>query len=125
MKVMFSIKPQYVERILSGDKIYEFRRRVFKRTDVDTLVIYSTLPQGAVVAEASIEGILASTPLDIWNRTHRQGGIGKDKFMEYFKGTSSAFAICLGTVRCFEQPIPLKDYSDKIDRPPQSSAYLD
>ena len=103
MKVMFSIKPQYVERILSGDKIYGFRRRIFKRTDVDTLVIYSTLLQGAVVAEASIEGILESTSLYIWNRTHRQGGIGKDEFMEYFKGSPSAFAIRLGTIRCFDQ----------------------
>lgn len=31
MKAMLSIKPEYVERILSGEKTYEFRRTIFRR----------------------------------------------------------------------------------------------
>lgn len=42
MKAMLSIKPEYVDRILKGEKTYEFRRRIFRRHDVDTIVIYSS-----------------------------------------------------------------------------------
>ena len=39
MKAILSIRPEYVDRILSGEKKYEFRKRIFKREDVDTIVI--------------------------------------------------------------------------------------
>lgn len=75
VKALLSVKPEYAEKILSGEKIYEFRRRIFKRKDVDILVIYATRPQCRVVAEARIGGIMESTPEDIWKRTNRYGGI--------------------------------------------------
>ena len=52
VKALLSVKPEYAEKILSGEKIYEFRRRIFKRKDVDILVIYATRPQCRVVADA-------------------------------------------------------------------------
>ena len=83
VKALLSVKPEYAEKILSGEKIYEFRRRIFKRKDVDILVIYATRPQCRVVAEARIGGIMESTPEDIWKRTNRYGGISHDRFMDY------------------------------------------
>lgn len=82
VKALLSVKPEYAEKILSGEKIYEFRRRIFKREDVDILVIYATGPQCGVVAEARIGGIMESTPEDIWKRTNRHGGISHDRFMD-------------------------------------------
>lgn len=35
MKILLSIKPQYVEKIISGEKRYEFRKKEFKRRDID------------------------------------------------------------------------------------------
>lgn len=45
-----------------GEKKYEFRKRIFKREDVDTIVIYSTSPCCRVVAEASIAEIIQDSP---------------------------------------------------------------
>ena len=42
MKVLMSIKPLYAEQILQGKKKYEYRRRIFKRSDVSSLVIYES-----------------------------------------------------------------------------------
>ena len=125
MKAILSIKPEYVNRILSGEKTYEFRRRIFKRQDVDTIVIYSTLPQGAVVAEASVEEVIADEPQRIWERTHEKGGISKKNFMSYFKGSKCAYAIRLGTINQFSAPLSVSEYSDTLSRPPQSFAYID
>lgn len=74
MKAMLSIKPEYVRRILAGEKTYEFRKRIFSRRDVDTIIIYTTRPVCQVLAEARITGILQDTPQGLWNRTHRGGG---------------------------------------------------
>lgn len=125
MKALFSIKPEYVNRILSGEKKYEFRRRIFKRQDIDTIVIYSTLPQGAIVAEASITSILQANQDTIWEQTHEYGGISKSDFMHYFEGSTCAYAIKLGMINRFSTPVQLADYSRKINHPPQSFAYID
>ena len=108
VKALLSVKPEYAEKILSGEKIYEFRRRIFKRKDVDILVIYATRPQCRVVAEARIGGIMESTPEDIWKRTNRHGGISHDRFMDYFAGRETAYAIELRSVRRLAGPEPCR-----------------
>ncbi len=49
MNVIFSIKPKYVERILSGEKKYEFRKRIWKK-QVDRVFIYASSPVKKIVA---------------------------------------------------------------------------
>lgn len=124
MKALLSIKPQYVERILNGEKKYEYRRRLFGRDDVDHIAIYSTSPSSAVVAEAEVADIIESAPADLWESTYKQGGISKDQFMAYFSGASKAFAIKLGDVDVFEEPMSLCEYAPNLKRPPQSFAYV-
>jgi len=53
-KILISINPEYVEKILSGEKKYEFRKINPKRK-IDALVIYQTYPLMRVVAEAEVK----------------------------------------------------------------------
>jgi predicted transcriptional regulator len=125
MRAMLSIKPEYVARILSGEKTYEYRRRVFRKADVDKIVIYSTSPQSAVVAEADIDRVLEAPPEDLWRRTGTSGGIGKEKFMAYFHDVDTAYAIKLKDVIRLKTPQVLSEYAPSVKRPPQSFVYLD
>ena len=43
MYVLMSIKPKYVEKILSGEKKYEYRKTLLKK-DVESILVYSTSP---------------------------------------------------------------------------------
>lgn len=43
MRVLLSIKPEFVKKIISGEKKYEFRRKIFKR-DVKIVIIYASYP---------------------------------------------------------------------------------
>ena len=124
MKAIISIKPEYVTKILNGEKRFEFRRKVFKRADVDTLVVYASAPVQRVVAEVRIAEILTSTPQELWERTHKHGGIGKVQYMNYFHDTDTAHAIALGAVNEFPEPMRLSDYAPMLTRPPQSYAYM-
>lgn len=125
MKAVLSIKPEYVERILSGEKTYEYRRKAFREKDVDAIVIYCTRPRCAVVGEATVEGILTSSPEDLWAKTSKSGGIDRESFMKYFDGADTAYAIKLGKVSAFDAPRPLSDYAPKVKRAPQSFVYVD
>ena len=53
-QMLLSINPEHVKNILSGKKLFEFRK-VRCKSDVDRIVIYATAPHKMVVAEAEIE----------------------------------------------------------------------
>lgn len=111
MKALLSIKSEFVKRILSGEKKYEYRRRVFARDDVEAIVIYETLPVGRVVAEVEVEKVIKDTPSALWEETHKESGITEQFFFLIFLGLSkpvllssetSGFSItrfyCLNTI---------------------------
>jgi predicted transcriptional regulator len=43
MKALLSIKPEFVDKIISGEKKYEYRKRIFKQK-IEAVVIYCTMP---------------------------------------------------------------------------------
>lgn len=97
MKVLLSIKPEYVEKIFSGEKQFEYRKSIFKK-NVDTIVIYATMPIGKIVGEFQIETILYDSPQSIWEKTKERAGITSDFFYEYFKQKNIAYAIKIKNV---------------------------
>ena len=55
MKVLLSIKPEFVEKIFNGTKKYEFRKSIFKNKNIDTVVVYASSPWQYVIGEFKIE----------------------------------------------------------------------
>lgn len=47
MKALLSIKPEFVNEILAGNKKYEYRKN-FKQ-DIDAIVIYASMPMGKLL----------------------------------------------------------------------------
>lgn len=119
MVILISIKPQYVEKILSGEKKYEYRR-IAPRVKVEKMIVYCTSPVKKVVAEVEILDILEGTPKQIWNKTREEGGISKENYFNYFQYRDTAYAIKLGKVTPLDKE--LKDY--RVNWPPQSFIYL-
>ena len=119
--ILMSIKPEFVESILSGQKEYEYRKTVCKRS-VDKMYIYSTVPVQKVVAEAEIEEILIDSPSKLWELTHRESGIDKDFFDKYFENKDEAVAYKLTNVKEYKRPKLLKELGVKTA--PQSYQYV-
>lgn len=116
-----SINPEYVERILSGSKRYEFRKRLANRT-VDKILIYSTAPIMKVVGEVQIIKTVSASPTALWECTKKFAGISREKYREYFKGCKVAHAYQLGPVIRYDPPKELSEFNISI--PPQSFIYL-
>lgn len=122
MKILLSINPEYVEKIFSGIKKYEYRRNIFKNKEVKTVVIYCTAPVKKIVGEFSIEKVIEGTPEELWNLSPMNTGISKEKFDTYFEKREKGYAIKIGKLKIYKNPKLLEDFSIKL--PPQSFLYL-
>ena len=123
MKVLLSIKPEYAQSILDGTKKYEFRRRVYRDSRVNTIVIYATKPVGKVIGEFSIKEIHSDHPDILWERTKEFSGITKSFFLSYFSGKEIGHAIEVKKVRKYRKPRNLNDFLPS-GVAPQSYAYV-
>ena len=119
--LLLSIKPEYVEKILQGEKKFEYRKRLAKE-DVSYIYVYSTAPSMKVVASVHIEGHLSDSPTAWWEKTKAAAGISRAKFRDYFRGCKTAYAYKLGKVEVFESPKNLSDFGVAVA--PQSFVYI-
>lgn len=122
MKVLLSIKPEYVEKIFSGIKKYEYRRNIFKNKEIETIVIYSTFPVKRIVGEFKIKNIVKDLPEKLWELAPENTGIDKEKFMRYFYDKKEGYAIEIGKIKRYKTPKSLEELS--IKKAPQSFLYL-
>lgn len=121
-KILMSIKPVYVEKILSGEKCYEYRKTIPKK-GISKIIIYSTSPIKKVVGEVSVKNILILEKEELWNKTKDKSGINKDFYNSYFKNKNIAVAYELGEIKIYN---PYKDVKElNINFVPQSFIYLD
>ena len=119
--ILLSIKPEYVKKIFSGEKKYEYRKHL-SQEPVDRIIVYSTDPEQKVVGEIKVTGTLQMSPTRLWELTKRDAGISREKFRKYFKGCKEAFAYQLGETTMYEAPKELSDYG--ISQAPQSFVYI-
>ena len=122
MKVLLSIKPEFVEKIFAGTKKYEFRKSLFKRDDISTIVIYASSPLKCVVGEFEIDMILSDKVDSVWEKTKEYSGITKEFYYSYFQNKKIANAIKIGKVIKYKKEKCLSDY--KILQAPQSFCYI-
>ena len=123
MKILMSIKPQFVEKIRRGEKKFEFRRVLPKHQEVDSIIVYASKPVGKVVGEMIVGDFLTLTVDEMWERTKDKSGLTREEFFSYFHGKHNAHAIEIKSYRDYEQPILLGVLlPDKT--PPQSYCYL-
>lgn len=122
MKVLLSINPEYVEKIFSGEKKYEFRRNIFKKQDIKSIVIYSTSPVKKVVGEFIIDEIIQDLPQKLWELAPENTGISEEKFYKYFANKEKGYAIKIGKLIKYKTMKNLQDFS--IKSAPQSFVYV-
>lgn len=121
MKILLSVKPEYVYRILDKSKRFEFRHKLAKES-VDSIVLYATHPVMKVVGEVEITGTITTSPTALWEKTKKFAGISREKYRKYFRNRKTASAYVLGEVIQYENPLTLESLG--IKNAPQSFIYL-
>lgn len=121
-KILLAIKPEYVNKIFSGEKKFEYRTVVPTQV-VDTIIIYETSPISKIVGEFSVSDVLIDSPDIIWSQTQSFGpGISKKDFKKYYAGKTQSVAFVIGKVKKYRKPKLLEDFD--LSSPPQSYVYI-
>lgn len=123
MNVLLSIKPDYVEAILTGKKRYELRKRIFKRQDVDKVILYSTAPTKMIVGHFTIGNIIMDSPKNLWRIVGGESGVSFNDFFDYFNGFDRGYAIEIRDLVKYESPIDPWSH-DPFFIAPQSFRYV-
>lgn len=123
MKALLSIKPEFAEKIFSGEKLFEFRKTCFKKA-VQVVVVYVTMPVGKIIGEFEVDTVLADEPERLWEHTKEFAGISYDCFEEYFSGRTVGYAI---KVKKAQRYAVARDPYAEWDSfaPPQSFRYIE
>jgi len=122
MKVILSIKPEFANKIFNGTKKFEFRRTLFKKKEVNKIVVYASAPISKVIGEFEIEDIVHENLDTLWSKTSDHSGISFDYYFDYFQGKEAGYAIKVKNPKKYKQELCIMQ-SFGI-RPPQSFAYL-
>lgn len=120
-KILMSIKPEYVDKIFTGEKKYEYRKRLCKEK-IDTIIVYSSSPIQKVVGELKIKQVLYNKKSIIWDKTNRYGGITKTKYDKYYENCDYAVAYEIEKAILYDKQKDLKDFNVKMA--PQSYVYI-
>lgn len=121
MNVILSIKPEFVEKIFSGKKKYEYRKVLF-RQKVDTVYIYASSPISKIVGEFKIEKVICDTPEAIWRQTKAQSGVSKVFFELYYKGKDKGVALKIKDCKEYAESVNPTSFIPNF-KVPQSFVY--
>lgn len=122
MNLLISIKPEFVKKILAYEKLYEFRKSIFKE-DIDKIFIYSTYPVKKIVGYFEVGEIICESPHELWNSFSEVSGISKKDFFKYYANSNEGYAIKIDNLHIFEEYIDMNQYDDF--RAPQSFCYVE
>lgn len=118
---LFSIHPQFSNKILLGLKRFEYRRSKAK-VFFPRMIIYATAPISMIVGEVTVDKVIGDCPLEIWRLTKEFSGVNFEDFGEYFKEKKMAYAYCLSNPKGYRTYVDLKEIG--ITSPPQSFVYI-
>ena len=123
MNVLLSIRPKYAQKIFSGEKRFEFRKRK-PRQAVGRVFVYECHPSRTIVGWFSVSQIHSGPPGEIWEKCKESGGIDEEAYFSYCRGKKAIHALEIDQVFRFEPPMnPIDTFGDF--RPPQDFVYLD
>lgn len=123
MNALLSIKPEFAEKILSGEKKYEFRRTSFRDADkIDTVYLYASSPDQKVVGAFVIDTVIEDDPEQLWEEYgHKSGISNREQFMKYYEGTNTGYAFKIDAIQEFNTPYD--PWSQVEDFAPPTSFY--
>jgi predicted transcriptional regulator len=125
--LLLAIRPEYVNRLLRGEKTIEIRRRFHRRWRGARVALYASRPDRALVGEATIENVKALSPGEAWESHREQIGCSLEELLAYSGEAAEIFAIELKDVVPYAAKLPLCQVEYLLEEdltPPQSYCEL-
>lgn len=119
-KILLSIKPKYVKKILNKEKIFELRKN-FPKENIDEIYIYSSYPEKKIVGKFIPKKIIMEKE-KFFKEYEKYLGISKEEFDKYYQKKEKVFVYKIQNLEIFKNYIELKDLN--IKTAPQNFLYI-
>ena len=124
--LFISVKQEYANKILSGEKTIELRKSKPNISKGDHVIIYSTSPVKAILGIAQVGDLLSYSPGKMWKLHSKDLGISRKDFINYYSDSQKSIGIVLRNITKYEYVIHLetiKKIAPKFS-PPQTFKYF-
>lgn len=121
--VLMSVKPQYANAIMCGQKKVEFRRQIFDQ-NVERVYVYASHPVKKLVGYFDIDKVDCESPLVLWNTYNKVGSIAKTDYAAYFNNCNYGYAIIVKCANRFSKDYLVSEIFGENFRVPQSYRYI-
>ena len=112
--IVFSVKPEYSEKIVRGLKTVELRRRFPMNVPAGTIALfYTTTPTRALTGIAEIQEVVKRSPKNIWNEFSSEACISEKDFNTYFTGAEVGIVIKLRRARRLRRSLDLDELREQ------------
>lgn len=122
--VLISIKPEFAEKIMNGEKTVEFRRVCFGN-GIKRAYVYASSPKKKIIGYFIVDKIVKASPSELWQRFHERGGIDYDHYNSYFEQKNIGYAILIKKAVRLRTEICLNDLMDCEYKAPMNYINLD
>jgi predicted transcriptional regulator len=119
--IVISLRPQFVERILTGKKAAELRRRAPRIQPGCRVWIYTKAPEAMISICVTVDRILTASPKDLWGSHESELGVTREEFDGYFGESKTGCAIFFRQVEDVSPGVHLSEIRSKSKgfHPPQ------
>lgn len=123
--LFIAVKPEYANKLISGQKDIELRKVKPHIQQGDYAIIYASSPEKAVLGFGKIKSIIECSPTEMWEKHSNRLGISKESYLSYYDGSHKAIGIEFDIIRPIT-PIGLADLRKNISgfQPPQIYRYI-
>lgn len=119
---IISLKPEYLDLMLSGEKTIELRKRPLHLLSENSNVwVYGTLPLGAIAALATVKNVLRMSPVAAWKSYRTQIAITKKEYSDYVADSEHVSLVFWEKVKPLSKDFSLSEIrqKDPCFQPPQ------
>ena len=123
--LFIAVKPEYANKLISGKKDIELRKKKPSVQPGDYVIIYASAPVKAVLGFGKVKTIIECTPKCLWESYSNRLGINEQSYLSYYDGYHKAIGIEFDMIKSV-MPIGLEELRrvDPNFQPPQIYRYV-
>jgi predicted transcriptional regulator len=110
---LLSVRPKYVDQILTGQKTIELRRQRPRIEQGHAFFLYASSPIQAVAGVAQVCGVEIRGIGGLWKEVSARARITRAEFSAYFDACERGVAIHLASALTFARPLTLHEIRNK------------
>lgn len=124
--LLLSVRPEFAAPLISGEKRFELRRVKPDLAPGDTVWVYSTQPQAALLGGLVVAAVHGDPVGTLWRRVRDACAVSRSVFDEYFAGRPVGYAIEVRAPTVLRTPLTLDALRRLVPgfTPPRSYWYL-